>query len=262
MGFLVALVIATPLSSQLLFRDGFESGTVLAWSDGVGCARFRSPMEEFSAIQTAAGGVPDGVELLEWSVPAEWTYTVAFWGVPGQPAFHEGLDFVHDDFDVTEVAVDAVADGVVSYVRSGCPQSGEHSPNTDLRECGAGWGNHVVLDHGGGLFTRYAHLMPGETVVAVGDIVPRGARLGTMGNSGRSDVRHLHFELGQRSIPLDSCRPAQSFDRVYDPAQVLFGGDVVRYGKRTGYCVDHRGEDEGHERGCLHDRPGSRASQH
>jgi murein DD-endopeptidase MepM/ murein hydrolase activator NlpD len=73
-----------------------------------------------------------------------------------------------------------------------------------------------VVDHGNDIFTRYAHLKPGETVVLVGDTVERGDTLGLMGNSGRSDVRHLHFELGSWAAEFDPCAPAQSMGYVYD----------------------------------------------
>ena len=38
-----------------------------------------------------------------------------------------------------------------------------------------------------------------------------------MGNSGRSNKRHLHFEVGLKDTPFDSCDAAQSFDSVTDP---------------------------------------------
>ncbi|NJL93521.1 MAG: M23 family metallopeptidase [Anaerolineae bacterium] len=49
-----------------------------------------------------------------------------------------------------------------------------------------------MLDHGGGLFTGYAHLE--ERLVQVGERVPAGGIIGTVGNSGRSTGPHLHWE--------------------------------------------------------------------
>ncbi len=59
-----------------------------------------------------------------------------------------------------------------------------------------GYGNHVVVDHGNGVKTLYAHMS--YTSVNVGDEVTQGQVVGRMGNSGR--VRgatgiHLHFEV-------------------------------------------------------------------
>ena len=42
-----------------------------------------------------------------------------------------------------------------------------------------------------------------------------------MGNSGRSNKRHLHFEVGLKDTPFDSCDAAQSFDSVTDPKALV-----------------------------------------
>jgi len=101
--------------------------------------------------------------------------------------------------------------------------------NNASRECGSGWGNHVVVGHGGGLYTRYAHLAPGMIQVHVGDDVLGGTVLASMGNSGRSETRHLHFELGLGHLEgnaFDSCTPAQSFESVLDPELLPYGRDI------------------------------------
>ena len=182
------------------------------------CPAYVSKEEEYSPVQIAAAGLPTGIGALSWAKPAKLTWKVPFAGKPGKPASHEGLDFVHDDPAVPYVAVRAAADGEVVYVRLGCPQSAVFSKNTLLRECGAGWGNHVVLSHGAGIYTRYAHLKPDAVEVVVGDVLAVGNLVGEMGNSGRSDVRHLHFELGSDTTGPDSCAASQSFEAVYDPA--------------------------------------------
>ena len=110
------------------------------------------------------------------------------------------------------------------YVRIGCPQSREFTPNQTLRECGSGWGNHVVILHGHQILTRYAHLRPSTVQVIAGQRVLRGQVLGLMGNTGRSQLRHLHFELGTASTPLDPCQPAQSMDAVYDSDLLTWTG--------------------------------------
>jgi murein DD-endopeptidase MepM/ murein hydrolase activator NlpD len=54
-------------------------------------------------------------------------------------------------------------------------------------------GNLVAIDHGGGLITRYTHLL--DYQVAVGDQVDQGQQIGRVGSTGESTGPHLHFEL-------------------------------------------------------------------
>ncbi|RNF39917.1 M23 family metallopeptidase [Planococcus salinus] len=66
------------------------------------------------------------------------------------------------------------------------------------------FGNRVIVDHRNGYETIYAHLSSID--VKKGDVVPKGTKLGNMGNTGRSTGLHLHFEIslnGQTKNPLN-----------------------------------------------------------
>ncbi len=181
------------------------------------CAGYHSDEQESAPIQTVAA-LPARAWDLTWQRPAAYTSWIDFDGSVGSAAVHEGIDYVHDDESDAVVDVMAAAGGTVAYVRTGCPESSRFGRNDALRECGSGWGNHVIVDHGEGLFSRYAHLADGDVRVEAGDVVARGRPLGGMGNSGRSETRHLHFEVGSDDEPFDPCAPARSFDFVHPPA--------------------------------------------
>ena len=69
--------------------------------------------------------------------------------------------------------------------------------------CGGGFGNYVTIVHAGGMATVYAHLA--TVSVGAGQQVEAGQHLGTMGNSGNSYGRHLHFEVREAGVPRNPC---------------------------------------------------------
>jgi murein DD-endopeptidase MepM/ murein hydrolase activator NlpD len=88
---------------------------------------------------------------------------------------HKGVDY----YAAEAVDIYAAADGTVK----------EKTYRDDF-------GNMVVIDHGDGVFTRYAHLESFGEGLAVGKTVKRGDVLGLMGNTSKYKVaRHLHYEV-------------------------------------------------------------------
>ena len=70
-----------------------------------------------------------------------------------------------------------------------------------------GYGNNVVIDHGNGMKTRYAHAS--KLFVAVGDDVSRGDEIAAIGSTGWSTGPHVHFEVmvnGEKLNPLNYVR--------------------------------------------------------
>lgn len=61
-----------------------------------------------------------------------------------------------------------------------------------------GYGYHIVIDHGNGYQTLYAHL--NSIYVNVGDNVAQGQQIGEMGNTGNATGPHLHFEIRQNTV--------------------------------------------------------------
>ena len=98
-----------------------------------------------------------------------------------RPILHRGIDITGP----SGYPIFATGDGVVESV------------NVSFY----GYGNCVVIDHGFGYKTRYAHLK--SALVAPGQKVSRGDQIARMGNSGLSTGTHLHYEVIYRGNPVN-----------------------------------------------------------
>ncbi len=94
--------------------------------------------------------------------------------------FHTGVDITGSG--VHGAAVVAANTGTVIYTKT-CPYNGYSY----------GYGTYIIVDHGGGITTLYAHLSAID--VSVGDVVVMGQQIGKVGNTGWSTGAHLHFEV-------------------------------------------------------------------
>jgi septal ring factor EnvC (AmiA/AmiB activator) len=64
-----------------------------------------------------------------------------------------------------------------------------------------GYGHLIILDHGGGYFTLYAHAS--EIQARLGDSVSRGQVIGKVGDTGSLEGAQLYFELRHKGKPQD-----------------------------------------------------------
>lgn len=94
--------------------------------------------------------------------------------------FHTGIDITGSG--VHGAPVVAANTGTVVHTNV-CPYNGYSY----------GYGTYIIVDHGGGITTLYAHLS--AITVKVGDIVVMGQQIGKVGNTGWSTGAHLHFEV-------------------------------------------------------------------
>jgi hypothetical protein len=100
------------------------------------------------------------------------------------------------------VAVLAAAPGTVLRVRDGMA---DISTDATGREAVAGReaGNSLIIDHGDGWETQYAHLREGSVAVEPGEQVEAGQEIGLVGLSGDTEFPHLHFEVRHDGATVD-----------------------------------------------------------
>lgn len=118
-----------------------------------------------------------GLESVPQVLPASYAAMTSGFGYRSDPfhgsaAMHSGLDFA----GTIGAPIHAAAKGRVIFVG----QKGAY-------------GNVVEISHGNGLVTRYAHMS--RFAAKVGQNVAAGAKIGAIGNTGRSTGPHLHFEV-------------------------------------------------------------------
>jgi len=142
---------------------------------------------------------PEISPVLEW--PIEQVRVVedyaSYGSVPlsgGHLGYHSGADLRSQlPIAADQLPVYAAADGEVVLVKKACPSPADPVVNPPSGSCAAGWGNFVVVRHGDGISTVYAHL--GE-VSAVPGCVVAGDRIGTVGSSGSvTNPVQLHFDV-------------------------------------------------------------------
>lgn len=131
--------------------------------------------------QSGKGTGPTGATgALVW--PADGPITSPFgWRthpIFGTQTFHTGID-IGADYGDTVVAADG---GVVIYA-----------------DWMGGYGKAVIIDHGGGISTLYAH--NSQLVVSEGQRVQKGQQISLVGTTGYSTGPHLHFEVRQNGSP-------------------------------------------------------------
>ena len=127
----------------------------------------------------------------------------------GTTKFHEGMDFS------APVGTPVYATGDAT-VQSASWESG--------------YGNMIVLNHGFGYTTRYAHLS--DMVVRTGQSVKRGDLIGHVGNTGKSTGSHLHYEVRFRGAPQN---PVHYYFMDLTPDQ---WDEMIRQADNAGHVMD------------------------
>jgi murein DD-endopeptidase MepM/ murein hydrolase activator NlpD len=164
---------------------------------------FDRSIEQYTFLKRNATLIASsGLHLIDVTRFSDSTYTPSIWPVmghitdsfgerldpfSGEGAFHTGVDVASD----YGAPVHATADGVVTM-------AGNHT----------GYGRLVVIDHGFGITTWYAHLSAFSAVV--GARIKRGEVIGYTGISGRTTGPHVHYEVRMNNAPINPWRYMKS----------------------------------------------------
>jgi murein DD-endopeptidase MepM/ murein hydrolase activator NlpD len=180
----MAAVVATPvlLRGDRLGAMPASALRIRAWLDG-------TPLDAAALLRAALGESP--ATAGDWVRPVDGAVVTQPFGCT--PYAFEPIDrscpsgHVHTGIDL--------AAPLGTPVRAALPGTAHVVASI------TGYGLHVVVDHGDGLTTLYAHLQ--SAGVLDGDDVDAGDLVGTVGSSGNSTGPHLHFEVRRDGLPED-----------------------------------------------------------
>ena len=141
------------------------------------------------AASSSGGGTYSGGQL---RVPCNYTRISSYFGNRASPGGgvgsrnHKGLDLAAPH----GTAIVAAESGTVIKVSNTCTHDYAKTVRTKC-SCGGGYGNYVMISHGGGLVTLYGHCS--SINVSNGQTVSAGQKIASVGTTGYSTGNHLHF---------------------------------------------------------------------
>jgi murein DD-endopeptidase MepM/ murein hydrolase activator NlpD len=155
----------------------------IAAGDGLGLSR--QVTSHIAGGEQTAQSRPQTTHLSEYPKVRHLSHQTSGFGERHDP--FDGTIKGHSGVDLGARAgtpIHATADGVVAVARNE-----------------GGYGNLVIIDHGDGKSTRYAHCA--DLLVKPGDRVSAGDEIATVGATGRATGPHLHFELREHGHAVD-----------------------------------------------------------
>jgi murein DD-endopeptidase MepM/ murein hydrolase activator NlpD len=149
------------------------------------------PSSQEPTVQLASLLPVSAVAAANAAPPETTPAPTIIWPAPGPITSPFGGRRHHPGLDIDGVTGDpVVAAGTGTVVLAGAAPAGF-----------SGYGNVVMVDHGAGIATLYAHLS--RVDVAIGQTVQQGQRIGAIGATGVATGDHLHFEVRVDNTPTD-----------------------------------------------------------
>ncbi len=160
------------ITAQIRYQDGeVVESSILSTDMAV------ETVNEVIAVGSISGV---SVGSFQWPLQGTISSPYGYRDIFGSTSFHSGID-ISASYGTEFRAADG---GVVTF----CDYQGTY-------------GNLIIVDHGDGLVTYYAHCS--DVLVCVGDKVHQGQVIGMVGTTGRATGPHLHFEIRVNGEPID-----------------------------------------------------------
>lgn len=178
-------------SIQLAQKNVKDAYTAMIETEDELMAQYKKAAAEYAAQSTYVGGT------FMWPLPAGNNVVTCKYGmrthpITGKRKLHTGVDLRAS----TGTKVYAANKGTVTT-------SGYSSA----------WGNYIIISHGGGITTLYAHLS--KRSVSKDDKVKQGDIIGYSGNTGYSTAPHLHFEISKNGSTYNPLNEFKDFKVTY-----------------------------------------------
>lgn len=178
-------------SIQLAQKNVKDAYTAMIETEDELMAQYKKAAAEYAAQSTYVGGT------FMWPLPAGNNVVTCKYGmrthpITGKRKLHTGVDLRAS----TGTKVYAANKGTVTT-------SGYSSA----------WGNYIIISHGGGITTLYAHMS--KRSVSKDDKVKQGDIIGYSGNTGYSTAPHLHFEISKNGSTYNPLNEFKDFKVTY-----------------------------------------------
>lgn len=178
-------------SIQLAQKNVKDAYTAMIETEDELMAQYKKAAAEYAAQSTYVGGT------FMWPLPAGNNVVTCKYGmrthpITGKRKLHTGVDLRAS----TGTKVYAANKGTVTT-------SGYSSA----------WGNYIIISHGGGITTLYAHMS--KRSVSKDDKVKQGDIIGYSGNTGYSTAPHLHFEISKNGATYNPLNEFKDFKVTY-----------------------------------------------
>ena len=159
------------VTADIIRINGFENGREI-----IDTLEIEAPITEIKEVGTS-DSLPRRA-LGEFIMPASGKLTEYFNARRGT---HDGIDIANSK-------------GTPIYASDG-------GVVVQARNKGDGYGNNIIIDHGNGFETYYAH--NSKMLVTVGQAVAQGEQIALMGSTGNSSGNHCHFEIRKNGVPVN-----------------------------------------------------------